>query len=165
MTAPAELLQAASAEEFAAARALFEDYAQQLGIDLCFQDIDYEFAHLSQIYAAPSGALLLARRDAAFVACGALRRRSATVCEMKRLYVRPEARGAHLGRRIAAALIDRARALHYSRMVLDTLASMSAAQSLYRSLGFREIPAYYANPLADALYMALDLPLSSGVPT
>jgi len=109
------------------------------------------------MYAAPSGCLLLARRDDAFVACGALRRKSETVCEMKRLYVSTEGRGAGLGRRIADALIRKASVLGYSSMVLDTLPGMSAAQGLYRSLGFRERSPYYHNPVAGVVYMELDL--------
>ena len=152
-----ELLEAAEAADFAAARALFEEYAAELKIDLCFQGFAAELAQLEDHYGPPTGCLLLARRGAIPLGCGALRRLSGDTCEMKRLYVRAEARGAALGRDIANCLVARARALGYARMVLDTLAGMIPARNLYRSLGFYEIAAYYRNPSPDALYMELDL--------
>jgi ribosomal protein S18 acetylase RimI-like enzyme len=147
------LIEARSCEEFATARRLFQEYAGQLGVDLCFQDFASELAALSERYAPPGGCLLLTEP----VGCGALRRLCEEVCEMKRLYVRPDARGVSLGRRLAASLILRARELGYGRMRLDTLAHMSAARHLYWSLGFHEIDAYYDSPLPDALYMELAL--------
>jgi putative acetyltransferase len=152
-----ELLEAADAADFATARALFEEYAAELKIDLCFQGFAAELAQLEERYGPPSGCLLLARRGANLVGCGALRRLSVDTCEMKRLYVRAEARGATLGRLIAESLVARARALGYKRMVLDTLAGMIAARNLYQSLGFHETAAYYRNPSPDALYMEFDL--------
>lgn len=151
------LVEAAAAADFAAARALFEEYAADLQVDLCFQGFAEELSGLERRYGPPGGCLLLARRGVVLVGCGALRRRSADCCEMKRLYVRAEARGASLGRLIAESLISKARALGYASMVLDTLAGMTAARSLYRSLGFLQTAAYYQNPSPDALYMKLDL--------
>jgi ribosomal protein S18 acetylase RimI-like enzyme len=81
----------------------------------------------------------------------------APVCEMKRLYVRPTRRGAHLGRLLAVAIVREAVAADYATMVLDTLETMAAAQALYRSLGFVEIEPYYDNPLGQVTFMALDL--------
>ena len=157
-----QLREASQAQDFDAARALFEEYAAQLNIDLCFQGFAAELGQLAQIYGPPSGCLLLAGSGergaaAAAVGCGAVRRFSADSCEMKRLYVRPEARGAKLGLLIAQGLIARARALGYARMLLDTLVEMTPARALYRSLGFREVAAYYNNPLSDVVYMELDL--------
>ena len=152
-----ELLEAAAAAHFLAARALFEEYAAELNIDLCFQGFAVELDQLEQRYGPPGGGLLLARRGATAVGCGALRRLSADTCEMKRLYVRAEARGAALGRLIAERLVARARALGYASMVLDTFAGMIPARNLYQSLGFHETTAYYQNPSPDALYMELDL--------
>lgn len=151
------IVEATDPAEFSAGRLLFEQYARQLGVDLQFQDFESELKQMQSMYGPPSGCLLLARRDDAFVACAALRRKSATICEMKRLFVTEEGRGAGLGRCLANALIHKASLLGYSAMVLDTLPGMSAAQALYRSLGFRERSAYYHNPVPGVVYMELDL--------
>jgi putative acetyltransferase len=155
------LVEADSPAQFEAARALMEEYAAQIrtlmGVDLCFQNFSSELAHLPDMYGPPAGCLLLAGGDDEWVGCCALRRFSDGVCEMKRLYIRPVARGAHLGRRLTERLIPRARALGYRRMVLDTLKEMTAARALYASLGFRQIDPYYFNPMAGVSYMELDL--------
>lgn len=151
------LSEASAAADYSAARGLFEEYAGQLKIDLCFQDFGAELTRLPEIYGPPSGCLLLVRDRDTPMGCGAVRRLSNDACEMKRLYVRPAARGAKLGRRIADGLIARARALGYGRMLLDTLQEMIPARALYRSLGFHEVGPYYHNPLAAVVYMELDL--------
>lgn len=140
-------------------RELFEEYRQSLGIDLCFQSFAEELAHLPGKYAPPSGIIVLARKESGeAIGCAALRPTPQSgVGEMKRLYVRPSARGSHLGRRLAEEIIQHANAAGYSRLVLDTLATMDVAQHLYLSLGFRPTEPYYKNPLPGALYFALDL--------
>jgi GNAT superfamily N-acetyltransferase len=153
----AALVQAASDAERAVARALFVEYADQLGVDLCFQGFATELDALAQMYGPPGGCLILARQADEYVGCIGVRRLSADVCEMKRLYVRSTVRGGGLGRRLAQAAIDAAQGMGYQQMVLDTLASMSAARVLYATLGFRPIPAYYKNPMPGVMYMALEL--------
>jgi ribosomal protein S18 acetylase RimI-like enzyme len=158
-----QLVEARTAAQFDIARGLIEEYAAhigtQFGVDLCFQNLNSELSQLSEMYGPPSGCLLLASRDSEWLGCCALRRFAAGVCEMKRLYIKTGARGANLGRRLAQALVDKARLLGYRRMVLDTLDGMSAAQALYRSMGFREIEPYYFNPTAGVRF--LELPLNS----
>ncbi len=155
------LVEALTAAQFDAARSLIEEYAAQIGasmgVDLSFQNFSAELNRLPDMYGPPSGCLLLAGRDDEWVGCCALRRFSDNACEMKRLYVKPTVRGAHLGRHLAERLVAKARALGYRRMVLDTLGGMAAAQTLYRSLGFRETEPYYFNPMAGVSYMELDL--------
>ena len=140
---------------------IFREYANGLGIDLCFQDFDAELASLPGDYAAPTGHLLLAYVDDELAGCGALRRLPdadyANACEMKRLYVRPAFRRLGLGRALAEALVDEARRAGYSVMLLDTLDEMEAARELYAALGFDEIPPYYFNPIAGAHYLKADL--------
>jgi putative acetyltransferase len=156
-----ELLTPATPELLGATRAIFRDYAQSLGIDLCFQNFDAELETLPGDYAPPRGALLLALVDGAVAGCGALRplpeADHANACEMKRLYVRPAFRGFGLGRLLAQAILDRGLQAGYSAMLLDTLDDMEAARGLYASLGFEEIAPYYFNPIPGAHYLKANL--------
>ncbi|WP_426752323.1 GNAT family N-acetyltransferase [Myxococcus sp. Y35] len=138
-------------------RALWREYAESLGIDLSFQDFEAELATLPGKYAAPHGRLLLARRGEEVLGGVALRPLSAETCEMKRLFVRPAARGEQLGRRLAERICAEAREAGYRHICLDTLQSLSAALRLYTSMGFRPIAPYVFNPLPGALFLGLDL--------
>jgi ribosomal protein S18 acetylase RimI-like enzyme len=155
--ADCEVVEGSTPRHYAMAEALFREYAAGLGVDLCFQNFESELQQLPVMYGRPTGCLLLAMSGNRPVGCGALRRWADGVCEMKRLYVREEARKLRLGRLIAERLTARAADLGYRAMRLDTLAGMVAARGLYRSLGFREIAPYYDNPLPDAVYMELTL--------
>ena len=151
----------ASVEELEATRAIFKEYAAQLAVDLCFQSFDEELATLPGEYDAPRGALLLALVDGAVAGCVALRPLDdvdyPNACEMKRLYVRQAFRGSGLGRQLAEAIMDEARANGYDRVLLDTLDDMEAARALYDDLGFSEIPPYYHNPIAGAHYLKAEI--------
>lgn len=142
-------------------RAIFREYAEGLGVDLCFQQFDEELATLPGEYAAPRGALLLARVDGELAGCCALRPLDAAdysnAAEMKRLYVRKAFRGFGLGRQLAEAALDAARQAGYACVLLDTLDDMEAARALYEELGFEDIPPYYHNPVAGAHYLKADL--------
>jgi carbonic anhydrase len=148
---------AAGPRDIADARMLFKEYAQWLGVDLCFQGFADELAQLPGDYAAPKGRLFIARDAATGEAAGcvALRPLEGETCEMKRLYVRPAFRGTGLGATLAALVIGSAREAGYRRLVLDTLGHMQSAIGLYRKLGFTEIPPYYNNPIPGALYFEL----------
>lgn len=153
-----DIIQATSPQAIERARTLFREYERSLGIDLCFQGFEQELAGLPGAYARPAGCLLFAVEGDTLAGCVALRPLNDDVCEMKRLYVRPEFRGRRAGRTLATTVIRAARAIGYARMRLDTLPSMKEAIALYRALGFVEIAPYTANPVPGALFMELGLP-------
>ena len=152
------LVEADGPDDLAAARRLFQAYADWLAVDLCFQGFAQELATLPGAYAPPAGRLLLAKVGGDAIGCVGLRPLEPGNCEMKRLWVEPGFAGVGIGRALALRIIAEARAIGYERMRLDTIAPrMPAAQRLYASLGFREIPAYYHNPLDGVLMLELDL--------
>jgi putative acetyltransferase len=140
------------------ARELFLEYAQSLGFSLCFQNFDQELAGLPGDYAPPEGRLLLAEYEGNVAGCVALHRLEDGICEMKRLYLRPQFRGKGIGLALADRIISEARQIGYQRMRLDTVEPvMKDAVEMYRRLGFREIAPYRTNPIAGTLYMELQL--------
>lgn len=154
---PIEIRLAAVPQDLPIVRTLLREYEQGLGVDLCFQGFDAELAGLPGKYAPPAGRLLVAWRGAEALGCVALRPIGEGACEMKRLYVRPAARGEQLGRRLAERICSEARDAGYSRICLDTLPAMTAAQALYRSLGFVPIGPYVFNPVAGTQFLGLQL--------
>jgi ribosomal protein S18 acetylase RimI-like enzyme len=151
------IVEAEGSEALALVRRLFVEYAASLEVDLAFQGFDEELADLPGDYARPAGGLLLAFDGETPAGCAAFRPLEPGVAEMKRLYVRPSARGAGWGRRLAERVVGEARAAGYERIRLDTLPSMRAALGLYIGMGFREIPAYRHNPVAGTRFLELDL--------
>ena len=150
--------QAESPAQIAQVRELFLEYAQSLGFSLCFQHFDKELAGLPGEYAPPEGRLLLVECEGQLAGCVALHKLGRGVCEMKRLYLRPQFRGKGLGRALAERVIAEARQVGYRRMRLDTVEPvMKDAVAMYRKLGFKQIAPYCANPIAGALYMELEL--------
>ena len=150
--------QAESSAQIALARELFLEYAQSLGMNLCFQNFEQELASLPGHYAPPDGRLLLAEYDGQLAGCVALHKWEEGVCEMKRLYLRPSFRGNGLGRAIAETILAQARSIGYQSIRLDTIEPiMKDAVEMYRKLGFREIAPYRPNPIAGAMYMERQL--------
>ena len=153
-----DLIQATLPDDIEHTRGLFLEYGRSLGFSLCFQSFEEELKSLPGAYGPPSGCLLLARYAGRAAGCVALRKLEAGICEMKRLYVRPDDRGLGLGRMLVERVIAEARAIGYERIRLDTIASaMKDAVALYRRMGFQEIAPYSAISSESALWMELRL--------
>ncbi|WBY09490.1 GNAT family N-acetyltransferase [Sphingomonas sp. 7/4-4] len=158
MTLDIRIDRAASDEDLHEIATLFRGYAASLPVDLGYQGFGDELAELPGKYAGPRGALLLARdADGAALGCVGLRPLSESVCEMKRLYLLPAARGLGLGRTLADAVVAEARRLGYRELRLDTLASMARAIAMYGEMGFERIAPYYAPTPAGTIFMAIEL--------
>jgi ribosomal protein S18 acetylase RimI-like enzyme len=150
--------QAESSAEIAIVRELFVEYAESLGFSLCFQNFDRELAGLPGDYTPPNGRLLLAKCGAESAGCVALHSLEPGVCEIKRLYIRPQFRGTGMGKMLTNTVISEAKAIGYKKVRLDTVEpKMKNAVGLYRALGFREIAPYRPNPIEGAMYMELEL--------
>jgi GNAT superfamily N-acetyltransferase len=136
---------------------LFSEYAQSLEVDLCFQDFNRELDLLPGKYAQPDGRLYLAYWNNHLAGCVALRRYDQNRAELKRLFIREEFRGLGLSKHLIKRIIQDAKDIGYENIVLDTLNTMKPAIALYQSFGFKEIEAYYDNPLEGATYFSLNL--------
>jgi GNAT superfamily N-acetyltransferase len=152
-----EILQASSEDLIEQTRAIFKEYADDLCIDLCFQNFTEELENLPGDYGPPNGCIYLAYYEDKLVGCVALRKFEGNICEMKRLYVRPRYRGKKIGKELSRAIIKKALEIGYTHMRLDTLDFMTEAITLYRSLGFKEIDTYRYNPLEGVKFFELDL--------
>jgi ribosomal protein S18 acetylase RimI-like enzyme len=152
------IAEASTNQDFALVRTLFHEYADSIGIDLSFQGFEEELAGLPGKYAPPLGGLFIAFEAGVPVGCMALRPLDPPrIAELKRLYVRPQGRGTGIGLALTQKAIERAGHAGYKAIRLDTLATMTDAQRLYRKLGFKEIPPYTFNPMPNAVYMELEL--------
>ena len=147
-----------------AVRELFTEYTQMLVVHdpyfqayLDLQHYDAEVADLTQKYGLPDGRLYVAWCDGQPAGCIALRRLDDTTCELKRLYVRPAFRGRGIAGVMMQHILDDARAIGYTVMLLDTEPFLRSALKMYRGLGFYEIPRYNDSPLDTTIFLRLDL--------
>ncbi len=136
---------------------IFREYVLSPKQSLAYQDYEAEFAKLPGDYAAPGGGILLARLEGRVVACAAIRPVDAAVCELKRVYVRPVARGLGLGRQMVTHAMGAARAMGYGRMCLDVLPEFEAARALYASLGFVTAEPVSHNPVPGTAFLGRGL--------
>jgi ribosomal protein S18 acetylase RimI-like enzyme len=152
-----QIINAQEQDLYQKVRELFMQYADSLDFDLEFQGFNQELATLPGHYAPPDGCILLAEESGRFLGCVALRPLEDKICEMKRLYVKPDYRGRGIGRILACSIIDRAREIGYAKMRLDTISTMQEARTLYYSLEFKNIKAYRYSPLDEPSFMELEL--------
>ncbi len=152
-----EIIIAKSREEFASARSLFLKYANEIGIDLSFQNFQDEIDNLSAQYSLPDGLILLLKNKKNIIGCVGLRKFNARIGEIKRLYIEDDYRGKGLSRILMNDILNRAKQMKYKCLRLDTLAPMKEADNLYKSLGFKKIHPYRYNPEKGAKYFELKL--------
>jgi len=152
-----KIIRAESKKHIDMVRELFTEYEEFLGVDLCFQDFEKELESLPGPYGPPDGVMFIALKGEDAAGCVAVKSLGEGRCEMKRLFVRPAYRRRGLGRELAEKVIAEAAGKGYSAMRLDTLSRLKEAMNLYLSLGFKEIPPYYHNPLPDVVFLELEL--------
>jgi putative acetyltransferase len=138
--------------EYAAASALFKEYAEWLNIDLSFQNFEEELQHLKEMYSTPTGAIFLLQQENEFIGCVAIRKKGEGFAELKRMYIQPTIRKAGGGAMLLEKALSAAKLLGYHLIRLDTLANMTPAINLYKRHGFYEIAPYYFNPEENAVF-------------
>jgi putative acetyltransferase len=148
-----------SPQDIVIVRDLIREYVVWLDIDIAIQGFETELADFPGRYAPPAGDLLLAQGNSgeALGCIGLQPLERPGACEVKRLYVRPAARGMGLGRALATSAIERASILAYREVMLDTLPWMTSAIALYRSLGFAPIEPYWNNMVPGIIYFSKTL--------
>ena len=124
---------------------------------LDLQNYDDELDHLEAKYGLPDGRLYLLFCEGKAAGCIGLRKIDEESCELKRLYVRPEFRNQGLGSALVEKIINDAREVGYSQILLDTLPFLESAIRMYRSFGFYEIESYNNSPMDTSIYMRLDV--------
>jgi GNAT superfamily N-acetyltransferase len=144
-------------QHFLAAQQLFKEYSAWLKVDLCFQSFATELENLATMYGPNEGGIILYEQDGFFVACGAIRKKNATTCELKRMWVQDAYKGKGIGQQILLQCIQLAKQKNYTTIVLDTLQRLQPAIALYKKHGFTETTAYYNNPHPDTVYMQLSI--------
>ena len=147
----------AGATDIPDVRAMLKEYVEWIGLDLAFQEIDAELEGLPGEYAPPRGALFVAIDGHHYLGMIALRSIDGPIGEMKRLFVRPEARGRGLARQLITTLCGEAKRLGYCELRLDTLPMMGGAQALYEAYGFVDIAPYYETPIDGTRFMGKKL--------
>ena len=147
-----EIIIANSENEYAEAANLFKEYASWLNIDLGFQHFDEELLHLREMYSFPNGAIVLSKKEKIFTGCVAVRKKDNGIAELKRMFIKGEHRKEGVGALLLQKALEIAKELHYKKIRLDTLDTMTPAINLYKRYGFYEIEPYYFNPEKNAMF-------------
>ncbi|MEX1203587.1 MAG: GNAT family N-acetyltransferase [Ferruginibacter sp.] len=147
-----QLLTITTDEQYAAAAQLFQEYATWLGIDLCFQGFEEEVRTLKKMYGPPNGGIVLCEIDGKYIGCVGIRKIDKSTAELKRMYVQPHQQQKGIGTAMLEKAFQLARDCGYQKIKLDTLNTMKPAMDIYLKNGFKEIPAYYHNPIETAVY-------------
>lgn len=145
------------AKDIEKVKSLFTEYQEYLGISLCFQDFQKELDELPGKYAEPEGSIWIAEKSGVEIGCVALRKIEEGVCEMKRLYVKPEFHGLGIGRKLIEICLSEAKLKGYLKMKLDTLKRLETAVKSYQKFGFELTQPYNYNPEEDILYFEKEL--------
>jgi len=153
-----EYIQAVSQEHYQAAAFLFKEYAEWLNINLSFQHFDEELQQLQNMYTLPHGGIILCRDKHIFIGCVGIRKITEEIAELKRMYVLPAYQGKGIGNEILNQALLLAKKCGYNTVRLDTLKTMLPAMNLYSKNGFKEINAYYHNPIDTVVYFEKYLP-------
>jgi len=132
-------------------RELFREYQEWLGEVVCSLRLAEEIASLPGPYASPEGRLFLATaEDGVGVGCIGVRPHHGPACEIKRLYVRPQARSTGLGSALIGAAIEASRELGYAEALVTTLPdTMPIAAAMYERLGFEPTEPFFDHSHVD----------------
>jgi len=153
-----KLIEATSSNDYKLAVQLFMEYASQIKIDLGFQNFSKEIEDLEAQYSKPKGIIFIAyNNENTSLGCFGIREFDKGICELKRMYLKEEARGLGIGKKMLHKAIEAGEVLGYKKMRLDTLSTMHTAIRLYKKAGFYEIPPYRFNPFDDAKYFEVEL--------
>ena len=148
-------LRATTDEEYRNAALLFKEYAASLDIDLDFQHFDMELREINKMYSLPEGGIILCKSGDEYIGCVGIRKLDRNTAEIKRMFIKPAYQKQGLGKSLLQQAVKLAKTLNYTAIRLDTLNHMAPAIKLYRQFGFYEIPAYYNNPNATAIYFEM----------
>jgi ribosomal protein S18 acetylase RimI-like enzyme len=152
-----EIITCTTDYDFSIAKKLTKDYMEWLGFDLCFQNIDKEFATFDKMYNQPIGCFIYAKYKGDLAGGVGIRFLEDEVCEMKRLYVYTDYQGLNIGLKLCEEIMSIAKTMAYKKMRLDTIAKLKKAIKLYEYLGFYEIDEYCENPDDTVKYMEIIL--------
>ncbi|MEH6650843.1 MAG: GNAT family N-acetyltransferase [Motiliproteus sp.] len=136
---------------------IYREYINSASVSLDFQYNESEFSNLSKKYNTDGAGIYLICDGHNVVGCVAYRNIDDNICEMKRVYVRPCARGNNLGAKLVDKILKEAKCSGYRKICLDVLPEFKTAINLYESYGFSSDVAITFNPVPGTKFLSLDL--------